>query len=59
MKKFWITLCFGFIVACNGNADSKPTDLDHTDNDDTSAKKRDTTKNIEMALDTFKKTPAQ
>jgi hypothetical protein len=60
MKKLLVALCFGFLIACNGNADSKPTDLDRTDNDDTSAKKLDgvdTRQNRQDTTDTLHKIP--
>jgi hypothetical protein len=39
MKKIMIITAIIGLIACNGNesADIKPTDLDRTDNDDTSA----------------------
>lgn len=41
MKKLFLFLVVGGLVACGGNesAQNKPTDLDRTDNDDTSARK--------------------
>ena len=52
-----MALCLGFVVACNGNADSKQTDLDRTDNDDTSAKKTDGTNIRQDTTDTLHKIP--
>jgi hypothetical protein len=38
MKQIFIFLVLGCLIACNGNetAESKPTDLDRTKNNDTS-----------------------
>jgi hypothetical protein len=40
MKKIFIILILSSLIACSGNesAEIKPTDLDRTDNDDTSAR---------------------
>lgn len=42
MKKLFIVFITGVLISCHGteSADAKPTDLDRTDNDDTSAKPR-------------------
>jgi len=59
MKKLLIATGFGFIFACNGNADSKPTGPDCTDNDDTKAKKPDGTQTPDRqdTTDTLHKIP--
>ena len=48
MKKILIVLGLSFLFACHGNetADSKPTDLDRTKNNDTSAVKIDSSNAI-------------
>jgi hypothetical protein len=48
MKKIFIVLGLSFLFACHGNesADSQPTDLDRTKNNDTTAIKTDSLNNI-------------
>jgi hypothetical protein len=43
MKKIFIVISLSFLFACHGNENSenKPTDLDRTKNNDTSAVPRD------------------
>lgn len=58
MKKILIVLCIGFVVACSDHADSKATDIDRTDNNDTSAKNLDGMNNIRQdTTDTLHKKP--
>ena len=42
MKKILLALTIVFLLSCrNGAAENKPTDLDHTKNNDTSVIKKD------------------
>jgi uncharacterized lipoprotein len=42
MKKMLLALAIGFLAACgNESAENKPTDVDKTKNNDTSATKKD------------------
>jgi hypothetical protein len=55
MKKIFFIAGLSFLLACHGNetADSKPTDLDRTKNNDTSAVKMDSLNTIKKdSLDT-------
>jgi len=54
MKKIFLVLGLGFLFACHGNetANTKPTDLDRTKNNDTSVVPSDSTKIHKDSTDT-------
>ena len=60
MKKLFIVLGLGPLFACHGNetADNKPTDLDRTKNNDTSAVPTDSAKPyVKDSIDTTHRHP--